>query len=51
MLKEVNEQAPEHISERYQNNINTILTHNLRGSELNLFIRSQNSEALKKTFR
>lgn len=51
MLKEVNEQAPEHISERFQKYTNTILTHNLRDSELNLFIRSQNSEALKKTFR
>ena len=50
MFKTVNEQLPEYIFKRFVNT-HTKPGYNLRDSELNLFIRIPNWEALKRSFR
>ena len=50
MFKTVNHLLPEYLSDKFAN-VNTILRHNLRGAQFNLFIPRPNTEAPKKNFR
>ena len=49
IFKTVNEQVPEYLSKKFSK-ANDIHSHNLRGSEHNLFIPRPNTNALKKSF-
>ena len=49
IFKTVNEQVPEYLSKKISK-ANDIHSHNLRGSEHNLFIPRPNTNALKKSF-